>query len=723
MITSDKSVYDLLKSYFGFDDFRPLQREIITSVLDKTDTLVLMPTGGGKSLCYQLPALCFNGLTLVISPLISLMKDQVDALKANDIAAEFLSSALTPAEVTRVQAQAKRGQLKLLYVAPERLALFRFRGFLRTLNINLIAIDEAHCISEWGHEFRPDYRNLKLLRVDFPNIPMMALTATATERVRHDIVDQLGLHQGKSFVSSFNRPNLNYQVRPKRDAFNSLVGLLQKHQNEPAIIYRFSRKDTEELAEGLSHQGLKALPYHAGLDAATRNAHQERFSRDEVSIIVATIAFGMGIDKPDIRLVVHYDLPKSLEGYYQETGRAGRDGLPSDCVLFYSYGDKTRHDYFIDQISDRATKENNQQKLAQMVEFCQLQSCRRKFLLEYFGERWEEERCGGCDNCLAPREEFDATEIAQKVLSAVIRTGERFGMSHVSNVLRGSRSKRVVDLGHDKLSVHGIARDFTDSELKHIMGLFLARGLLAKSGSEYPTLEVTPAGRSFLRHRETLTLERIKQDEEVEAGSKSTNLDYDRELFERLRALRKGLADDRQVPPFVIFGDVTLQQMATYFPQSEESLSRVSGVGTAKLKQFGPEFLAEIRQYAGENQLSERAIPSHRRERSPAPRRGGSTLEETRKFILQQLSIKDIAANRGLTEGTVINHLERLVMAGEELDIDYLLPPPERSNKIEEAFRESGEQYLAPVHDLLGDGFSYEEIRLVRLRLHQGGNQ
>lgn len=720
MVAAEQSVYDLLKSHFGFDEFRPRQKEIVASVLSKTDTLVLMPTGGGKSLCYQLPALCFDGLTLVISPLISLMKDQVDALKANGIAAEFISSGLAPSEITRVQAQAKRGPLKLLYVAPERLAMSGFRGFLRTLNINLIAIDEAHCISEWGHEFRPDYRNLKLLRGDFPNVPVIALTATATERVRQDIIDQLGLAKGKSYVSSFNRPNLSYEVRPKKDALNLLLSLLEKHRGEPTIIYRFSRKDTEELAAELSERGFKALPYHAGLDASIRSAHQEQFSRDQASIIVATIAFGMGIDKPDIRLVVHYDLPKSLEGYYQETGRAGRDGLPSECVLFYSYGDKTKHDYFINQIEDAANRENSQQKLAQMVEFCRLQSCRRRFLLEYFGEAWEEESCGGCDVCVAPKEEFDATEISQKVLSAVIRTGERFGMSRVSNVLRGSKAKRVRDLEHDKLSVYGIARDVTDSELKHIMGLLLDRGLLAKNGNEYPTIEVTSAGRNFLRNRETLTLERLKQDDNVEIASNSSTTEYDRELFERLRILRKGLADERSVPPFVIFGDVTLRLMATYFPQSEESLSRISGVGAAKLKQFGPDFLAEIQRYAGENGLAERTMPSSRRERNASTRRGGATLDETKNLFLQKLSVREVAAERGLTEGTIINHLERLVMAGEELDIGYLLPPPERCNKIQDAFRQSGEQFLAPVHDLLGDGFSYEEIRLVRLRMHQG---
>ncbi len=403
----------ILKTRFGYDHFRPLQEEIIANVLSRRDTLVLMPTGGGKSLCYQLPALCLDGVTLVVSPLIALMKDQVDALKANGIETAFINSSLTSAEIARVQTQAGKGQIRILYLAPERLAHSGFRNFLHTLNISLIAIDEAHCISEWGHEFRPDYRNLKILRRDFPAVPVIALTATATERVREDIIGQLSLQQGRTFISSFNRANLTYLVQPKQSAFTRLLALLQRHENEPAIIYCFSRKDTEDLAADLNAQGLKALPYHAGLDNSVRRETQEKFIRDQVPIVVATIAFGMGIDKPDIRLVVHYDLPKSLEGYYQETGRAGRDGLPSECVLFYSFGDRMKQDYFINQMEDDAERENARQKLAHMIEFCELQTCRRAFVLGYFGEQWEEENCGNCDVCLAPKEEFDATEISQ----------------------------------------------------------------------------------------------------------------------------------------------------------------------------------------------------------------------------------------------------------------------------------------------------------------------
>ena len=717
-MTTDKLLFSLLKSHFGYEEFRPLQKEIVTNVLSGRDSLVLMPTGGGKSLCYQLSALCFDGITLVVSPLVSLMKDQVDALKANGIWAEFISSALGQPEIALVQARAKNGQIKLLYIAPERLGLPGFRDFIRSLNIKLIAIDEAHCISEWGHEFRPDYRNLRMLRQDFPTVPMIALTATATERVREDIVDQLDLHHGNRFLTSFNRPNLNYYVRPKKNTFTSLVSLLQKHKNEATIIYCLSRNDTERLADELSQQGLPALPYHAGLSNSIRDVHQERFARDQVTIIVATIAFGMGIDKPNVRLVVHYNLPKSLEGYYQETGRAGRDGLPSECVLYYSYGDKTKQDYFIRQMTNKLERSNAEQKLAQMVEFCQLQSCRRRFLLEYFGERGEEEACDGCDFCLSSKEDFDATEIAQKILSAVIRTGERFGMGHISDVLRGSKSKRVLDLRHDTLSVYGIASSFSDPELKLIISLLLARGLLGKNGNEYPTLEVTGPGRNFLKQGETLTLEkRIQHDEAV---STSANLDYHPVLFGRLRTLRSRLANERGVPPFVIFGDVTLQQMATYFPQGRESLSQVSGVGAAKLEQFGEEFLSIICLYAQENGLTERSIPSRRRERSSGPARHlGSTYQETNKLLTQKLGLDEIAARRGLALSTVVNHVERLVSSGEQVELEHLMPSPDRFLKIQTAFRTSGMEYLTPVKESLGADYSYEELKLVRLHLRQ----
>ncbi len=706
-------MHDLLKKYFGYDNFLPLQEKIIASVLKRRDALVIMPTGGGKSLCYQLPALRFNGLTLVISPLIALMKDQVDALKSNGIATAFINSTLSYAEVRRIRAQAQQGDLSILYIAPERLALPSFQNFLGTLKVSLVAIDEAHCISEWGHDFRPDYRNLISLRHSLSRTPIIALTATATERVRQDIVTQLGLNEPQIFIASFDRANLNYTVRPKRNTFDALLKLLEKYRGESSIIYCFSRKDTELVAANLSDEGFNALPYHAGLDADVRSQTQEKFIRDEVSIIVATIAFGMGIDKSDIRLIVHCDLPKSIEGYYQETGRAGRDGLPSDCVLFYSYGDKIKQDFFINQIEDKTERQNAQEKLAQIIAYCKSQACRRKYLLEYFGQNWEKENCRGCDICLATKETFDATIIAQKVLSAVIRTGERFGTGHISQVLRGANIKRIRELGHNKLSVYGIVDDFTDDDLKETTGLLIDKGLLFQKGREYPILGITEAGRSFLKNREQLTLTRRKRDEETPASSR-TVLNYDRALFEELRRLRSRIASERNVPPYIIFSDATLQQMAYYIPQSRDSLSRISGVGAVKLEQLGDAFLPIIRNYAHMHNLAERNIPFHRRDKSRNVRRNGSTYDLTKQLVQQGLSIAEVAKQRGLSKGTITSHIERLIQAGDDLDIRSLMPSTERFEKIKTAIQNSDSTALSPVKEHLGDTYTYDEIRLVR---------
>jgi ATP-dependent DNA helicase RecQ len=712
----------LLNSHFGYQSFRPLQEDIISNVLSRKDTLVLMPTGGGKSLCYQLPALCFDGLTLVVSPLIALMKDQVDVLQANGIAAEFINSSLAPEEINRIQRSAQQGLLKILYLAPERLAQTRFRSFLRNLEVSLIAIDEAHCISEWGHDFRPEYRNLNSLRTEFPGVPVIALTATATNRVREDIVAQLQLREPRTFLASFNRANLTYLIQSKADAFAGLLAHLRRHENESTIIYCYSRRETEALSADLNARGLQSLPYHAGLDRGVRIQTQENFIRDQVPIIAATIAFGMGIDKPDIRLVVHYALPKSLEGYYQETGRAGRDGLPSDCVLLYSYGDKTRQEFFINQIGDRLERQNARQKLEQVVEFCELQTCRRRFLMKYFGERWDEVRCNGCDVCLTPKEDFEATEITQKILSAVIRTGERFGINHIVGVLRGVTTRRVRELKHDQLKVYGIAREFREEELKQISGLLVANGMLVKNGGEYPTLAVTQVGHTFLKQREQLTLARPKQSTGAVPIPGAPALEYDQSLFEQLRSCRKKLADDRNVPPYVIFSDVSLREMACYLPQTTASFALVHGVGQAKLAEYGEEFLAVIRRHAGPHGLAERPIPA--RQRLPARQgerraRMGPTYEETRKLLLERLPVSEIANRRGLSEDTVLKHLERLIEAGEGLELGHLMPPPARLARIEAAFQQADSQFLAPVRELLGAEYSYQEIKLVLLYRRQ----
>lgn len=603
-----------LKQYFGYDEFLPLQEEIIDNVLARKDALVIMPTGGGKSLCYQLPAIMFSGVTLVVSPLIALMKDQVDALQANGVSAEFINSSLSPAENAQIQEKVRKGLIKVLYVAPERLAVEAFREFLKTIDVQLIAIDEAHCISEWGHDFRPEYRNLKKLRGDFPDIPVVALTATATLKVRKDIIQQLSLQSAKIFLRSFNRENLTYFVQPKQEVFDQIVGLLEKHKDKSSIIYCSSRKTTEAVAKGLRKAKFSALPYHAGLTQKERKETQEKFIRDEIMIIVATIAFGMGIDKPDVRLVVHYDLPKSLEGYYQETGRAGRDNLASDCVLFYSYGDKMKQDYFIRQIRNEQERLMAETKLDQVIEFCELDHCRRGYLLRYFDEKWEAENCGNCDTCITPKEDFDATEVSRKILSAVMRTGERFGVNHISDVLLGKNTKKVKDMGHESLSVFGIEKEFRKEDIRHFILALLSRGLLLKNEGKYPTMMVSDSGRQFLKYGENIALSKPKTVKEKSAAKRKDGFEFDDGLFQELRALRKALADSQNVPPFVIFGDVSLREMAHYFPQSLESFQRISGVGEMKLERYGEQFLGIIKSYAEAHKVAEIEIPLSRKD-------------------------------------------------------------------------------------------------------------
>ena len=598
----------LLKQHFGYDEFRPGQEAVIGHALAGRDSLVVMPTGGGKSLCYQLPALARGGLTLVVSPLIALMKDQVDGLRANGIPAEFLNSSLDNATAAAVERRAQAGRVSLLYVAPERVSMPGFQRLLGTLDLRLIAIDEAHCISEWGHDFRPDYRALSDLRTQFPQTPVMALTATATERVRQDIVEQLALYDGAQFVSGFDRANLTYRVQRRSGTWEALLGLLNERRGQSAIVYCFSRKETEELAARLTANGHPTVAYHAGLDPEIRRITQERFIDGDVPIVAATIAFGMGIDKPDIRLVVHYALPKSIEGYYQETGRAGRDGLPSDCVLFFSEGDRARQEYFIQGMTGDARAVSERQ-LQQMVDYGRLQTCRRKYLLAYFGETIPGETCGNCDVCLAERRPVDVTLVSQKLLSAVVRTGERFGIAHVINVLLGSNLERIRELGHDKLSVFGIVDDYDRNGLRRFADGLVEKGLLARADGQYATVSVTVAGREWLRSREGLTLELRVEEAEVKRERRDngrkrsavamvgTTAEYDEGLFDELRALRRRLADEQSVPAFVVFSDATLKAMAAARPADRQAMLRVSGVGPAKLERYGEAFLAVVRGY------------------------------------------------------------------------------------------------------------------------------
>ena len=696
------------------------------AVMDGNDTLVVMPTGGGKSLCYQLPALALPGVTLVVSPLIALMKDQVDGLKANGIAADCLNSGMSGEEQSRVQMKAYRGELKMLYVAPERIVQPGFQRFLKSIELSLIAVDEAHCISQWGHEFRPDYRNLRQLRRLAPDTPVIALTATATQRVRDDILAQLDMKSPAIFTGSINRPNLRYAVFPNTDKYDLLVEYLRRREGASAIIYRGSQKGCDELAADLVEVGMKALPYHAGLGSATRQRNQERFVRDEVAVIVATVAFGMGIDKPDIRLVAHYDMPGSIERYYQESGRAGRDGLSSDCIVFYGAQDREREMFFIRGTENDLERESAQTKLDAMVSYCQTGACRRAALLRYFGEEPGEESCDSCDVCEA--ETFDATVISQKILSAVIRTGERFGAAHVSQVLTGRRVKSVTERGHDSLSVFGIVDDYTAKAIREIMATLVGRGLLERSDTQYPTLAVTRRGRRFLNDRESIELPVLESTRQVSRRA-NAEMDYDDHLFQELRELRTKLASERGVPPYVVFGDVSLREMAHYYPQNQDSFLRITGVGRVKLLDFGDEFLDVIRSYAEQKGIEDRAgkaSPKSSREsrrssngRSSRDSGMGSSLEKTLALLQDGLAFQEVVNRRGLAGSTVSSHLEWLIESGELEDYERFLPAEADLKRITHALETVGHERLRPVHEALGGEYSYWKIRLARAHVRR----
>jgi ATP-dependent DNA helicase RecQ len=598
MDTDEKSWLELLKRYFGFTSFRPWQREIIHDTLAGKDVFALLPTGGGKSLCFQLPALLRPGLTLVVSPLIALMKDQVDAMQAAGVGATFLNSTLEAGAARERLRGLHQHEYRLLYVAPERLMLPGFLADLQKWNVNLIAVDEAHCISEWGHDFRPEYRRLADLRALFPQVPMMALTATATERVRADIVKLLQLREPSVFVASFNRPNLSYRVIAKAKPAAQVLEFLRERERDCGIIYCQSRKGAETLAAQLAENGIPAKPYHAGLTPKERQENQDLFLRDEVRVICATIAFGMGINKPNVRFVIHYDLPKNIEGYYQETGRAGRDGLPGDCVLLFSAGDVVKQQRFIDEKSPDEQRLAREQ-LRQVVHYAESASCRRAELLRYFGETFPSGNCGGCDNCLSPRATFDGTLSAQKFLSCVFRIHQRSrfgtGLNHVVDVLSGDDTDKIRNWGHAQLSTYGIGREHSKPEWQAIGRELVRLGYLRQVG-KFGTLELTVEGSAMLRERQKIVLTKpmTAPPSAPEKIRRTGSIACDEELFEQLRRLRKTLADERFVPAYIVFSDVALRQMARYYPASDAEFSRISGVGEKKLQEFGAAFLAEI---------------------------------------------------------------------------------------------------------------------------------
>jgi ATP-dependent DNA helicase RecQ len=591
---------DTLKTVFGYPAFRPRQREIIAGLVRGEDAFVQMPTGGGKSLCYQIPALHRPGTALVVSPLISLMKDQVDALTANGVAAACYNSSLGEREARRVLADFHAGRLKLLYVAPERLMTEAFLERLREVPLALFAIDEAHCISQWGHDFRPDYVQLGRLRRLFPGVPLVALTATADPQTRTDIIARLGLAEADCYVAGFDRPNIRYTVVEKQKPFAQLMAFLQgRSPADAGIVYALSRKRVEEVAARLQTAGIAAAAYHAGLADSERHRVQEAFQRDDLRVVVATVAFGMGIDKPNVRFVVHYDLPKNIESYYQETGRAGRDGLPAEALLLFGYGDIAIARGLIENGSNPEQVRIELHKLNAMTGFAEALTCRRRVLLGYFGERLTEE-CDNCDVCLTPPERYDATEDARKALSCVYRVGQRFGMGHVIDVLRGAGSQRIQSLGHDRLSTYGIGRDRSAEAWGSLLRQLVHLGYLEQDMANYSVLKLTAAARPLLRGEEPLVLARPRVRVAARPAKKGRGeLVYDEGLFAALRALRKRLADEAGVPPFVVFGDATLAEMAARRPATAEELLQVSGVGAHKLGRYGSFFLEAIRTHDG----------------------------------------------------------------------------------------------------------------------------
>jgi ATP-dependent DNA helicase, RecQ family len=723
----------VLQRYFGFSSFRPLQEQIIVDCLAGRDVLALMPTGGGKSLCYQLPALVRPGLTVVVSPLIALMKDQVDFLRGRGIDAAVVNSAQPPDHNQRVLEGLERGAYRLLYVAPERLMQPAILQRMARWNVSLLAIDEAHCISDWGHDFRPEYRQLREIRSRFPDIPLMALTATATDRVRVDIVAQLGLRDPGVYVAGFNRPNLTYRVEPKRAPYERLLTFLGERRGQGGIVYCLTRRATERLAGRLSVDGFMAVPYHAGLEQPVRARHQDMFLRDDVQVVCATIAFGMGVNKANIRFVVHYDLPKNIESYYQETGRAGRDGDPAECLMLFSQSDVISHERRIGEKTSAKERDIARKQLHSLVAFARSTDCRRHALLAYFGDRPEGANCGGCDNCLgeandrscrpsglparstsaargdsapdanAPLE--DRTEDARRFLACLddIVSQSRFsvGITHVSDVLFGSVSAKVMRFGHEKLKTYGSGKLCSKPEWTHVGKELVRLGYLRQTQDGLPVLSITDSGRTLLAGQGTVAMP---------ARVQHLSGEHDAALFERLRRLRTRLATEQSAPAYVIFTDAALQQMSRAYPTTPEAFRQISGVGERKLSELGPAFMREI-----EEHLKSNARATFGQTEAPTPVRkplGDSEYDTLRRFRAGQ-TVDDIARERGVKQTTVLGHLSAAADSGEELPLDAFVPP-ESQPEVAAAFHDLGWANLTGVHERLGGRYDYAALRIYR---------
>jgi ATP-dependent DNA helicase RecQ len=726
-MVNDATIHDYLKRYFGFDTFKGNQENIIKNVLGGRDTFVLMPTGGGKSLCYQLPAVMGEGTAIVISPLIALMKNQVDAMRnfsTNDDVAHFLNSSLTKTEITRVRKDVLERETKLLYVAPESLTKEENIEFLKNVKVSFYAIDEAHCISEWGHDFRPEYRRIRPIIETIGRAPIIALTATATPKVQHDIQKNLGILEADIFKSSFNRPNLYYEVKSKQDVTKEIIKYIKNNPGKSGIIYCLSRKKVEEMAEVLKVNGIKALPYHAGMDSSTRTLNQDKFLMEEADVIVATIAFGMGIDKPDVRFVIHYDIPKSLEGYYQETGRAGRDGGEGNCIAYYSYNDIVKLEKFM-QGKPIAEQEIGRQLLLETVSYAESSVCRRKLLLHYFGEEYPKDNCEACDNCLHPKAQFEGSEAVVNVLETILAVKEKFKADHIANILSGKITSAIKSYKHHKLEFFGLGEEKDEKYWNMVIRQALIAKMLTKDIENYGLLKVTPIGYDFLKKPVSFMLAEDHDyadtaDEENAFGAKTAAVDE--ELFSILKDLRKKISKHKDVPPFVIFQDPSLEDMAIQYPITLDELQNISGVGAGKAQRYGQEFVDIIKKYVEEKEIIR---PLDMVVKSVVNKSG------IKVYIIQSIDMKrpleDIAEAKGLEMGELISEIEAIVNSGTRLNLDYYIDSmidEERQHDIYLYFREEAESdSLEDAVKELGSEYEEEEIRLVRIRfLSEMGN-
>lgn len=720
---TDIRLKDALYKFFGFDSFKGDQEEIIQTVLKGENTFVIMPTGGGKSMCYQLPALMMEGTAIVVSPLIALMKNQVDALRGfntDEAVAHFLNSSLNKTEIAQVKKDIKSGKTKLLYVAPESLTKEENVAFFKEIKVSFLAIDEAHCISEWGHDFRPEYRRLRPIVEALGNIPVIALTATATEKVSLDIQKNLGMMDAKLFKASFNRPNLYYEVRPKVEVLKEIIKFVKNHSGKSGIIYCLSRKKVEEVASTLNVNGIKALPYHAGLEASVRAETQDKFLMEKIDVIVATIAFGMGIDKPDVRFVIHHDIPKSLEGYYQETGRSGRDGREGRCVTFYSYKDIEKLEKFM-KGKPVAEQEIGKQMLLETVSFAETSVCRRKYLLHYFGERYEEENCGNCDNCLHPKTQIEAQDEVQLVLETVLAVKEKFAAEHIINVLIGKDDKAIKDYQHNKLEMFGEGMDQDAKFWMAVIRQALLAGLMFKDVDNYGLLKLTEEGKSFIEKPHSFkitqdhTYENADSDDDDEPDGGGGGAAADETLFAMLKDLCKQIAKQKNLPPFVIFQEPSLEEMAIQYPINMEEMKNITGVGAGKAAKYGKPFIDLIKKYVEENEIER---PQDFIVKSVVNKSG------LKVYLIQnidrKISLDDMAEAKAIPLADLITELESIVASGTKIDLNYYINEVIDSDRQKEVFdffrtaeTDSAEDALIELGE---NDYTLEEIRLMRVK-------